>query len=112
VKYLSTVTFPADTAASQVWFYDDSPLYHDYFEFKEGLKPEYRLANGINPIFSAWLKYRYVDSLAALNKAWGTDYKDNFFADVTFPFERPSQQSRRRITMISLSSDIRSSGSL
>jgi len=37
------------------------------------------------------LKYRYVDSLAALNKAWGTDYKDNFFADVTFPFERPSQ---------------------
>jgi ABC-type glycerol-3-phosphate transport system permease component len=90
VTYLSTVNFPADNAVSQVWFYDETPIMKDYFEFKATLEPEFRLATGINEIWDAWLKFKYNDKLDDLNKAWKANYQDAFFTDIAFPLEAPT----------------------
>jgi multiple sugar transport system permease protein len=92
LKYISTANFPVDTPSATTWFYDETPFSRDYFEFKAGLDAESRLPQGIDRLWDAWLKYRYHENIAELNKAWGgTGYSDTFFNDVAFPLRRPAQ---------------------
>ncbi len=88
-----TVFPPFEQPAGHAWAPDESVKSRDWAAFQRTLPPYYFIVNGGDAPYQTWLQQEAYPSLAALNTAWGTSYKD--FTDIPLS-ARPVGNAARR----------------
>lgn len=89
-----TVTPPFERTQLRDWTPDLSkPKVVDWMEFKKSLPDNFLITTTADPLYRTWLRQDvYEEDLAALNKAWSTNFAE--WTAITLPQTRPVQKQQ------------------
>lgn len=90
----ATVFPPFEQPTKHTWTPDNSPKSRDWAAFQRTLSVRFFVVTGADPLYQQWLQQEAYPTLAALNTAWGTAYKN--YGDIRLPARPTGNAAQRR----------------